>query len=73
MKLLIVQGPKEGEFRLPEGEHIAGRDPSNPIHLPSKRVSRQHCSFTVRGQMCVVQDLGSSNGVIVDGGLRPGV
>ncbi len=67
MKLLIVQGPKEGEFRLPEGEHIAGRDPSNPIHLPSKRVSRQHCSFTVRGQMCVVQDLGSSNGVIVDG------
>ncbi len=67
MKLLIVQGPKEGEFHLPEGQHIAGRDPSNPIHLPSKRVSRQHCSFTVRGQRCVVQDLGSSNGVIVDG------
>ena len=70
MKLLIVQGPKEGEFHLPEGEHIAGRDPSNPIHLPSKRVSRQHCSFTVRGQRCVVQDLGSSNGVIVDGTRR---
>ncbi len=67
MRLVVLQGPQAGEFDLAQGDSIAGRDGANPIHLPSKRVSRRHCVFTVSGDRCLVKDMGSSNGVIVDG------
>ena len=69
MKLVFLQGPdtSKKEVELVSGQNIAGRDPANEIHLPSRRVSRKHCVFVVNGNHAVVRDLGSSNGVIVEG------
>ena len=69
MKLVFLQGPdtSQQEVSLSAGQNIAGRDPANAIHLPSRRVSRKHCVFEVAGMQTVVRDLGSSNGVIVEG------
>ena len=68
MRLVIVQGPGEGQtFELAPGEYVAGREPEREIHLPSRRVSRKHCSFTVSGERCVVRDMGSANGLVING------
>lgn len=58
---------------LPEGDHIAGRDPAATVRLDSPRVSRRHARFTVRGQTVVVEDLGSKNGTFVNGTRVEGV
>ena len=69
MKLVFLQGPdtSQKEVFLANGQNVAGRDPANEIHLPSRRVSRKHCVFEVSNGHAVVRDLGSSNGVIVEG------
>ncbi len=68
MKLVVVQGPESvGTWDLQPGENAAGREPENPIHLPSRRVSRRHCVFTVQNDRVFVRDLGSANGVVVEG------
>ena len=68
MRLVIVQGPGQGTtYDLVDGELVAGREASREIHLPSARVSRKHCSFTVTGDRCIVRDLGSANGLVVNG------
>lgn len=68
MNLLVVQGPNAGAtYPLREGENAAGRDEGCEVHLQSMRVSRRHCVFHVQADACVVQDLGSSNGILVNG------
>jgi len=68
MRIVVLQGPQPGvAFSLADGQFVAGREPGVDIHLPSRRVSRRHCVFEVQGAICVVRDLGSSNGVKVDG------
>ncbi len=68
MRLVVVQGPESGgSWDLQAGENGAGREPDNPIHLPSRRVSRRHCVFTVQDGRVFVRDLGSANGVVVEG------
>ena len=44
-----------------------GRAPSNRIVLPDPKCSRQHCELAARSGMWVLRDLGSRNGVTVDG------
>lgn len=46
---------------------VAGRDPSCDVVLQSKEVSRRHARFYVRDGVVVVEDLGSHNGVWIDG------
>lgn len=68
MKLVVVQGPETGSaYPLTDGKLIAGRDEACAIRLPSHRVSRRHAAFFVRGRRCVVQDMGSANGLYVNG------
>ena len=68
MRLVAIRGPvPEQMFPLQEGENSAGRSSSNPIHLPSTAVSSRHCVFVVHGQRLTVKDLGSTNGVFVEG------
>lgn len=68
MKLVVVQGPESGsEYPLSDGKLVAGREESCAIRLPSHRVSRRHAVFFVRGRRCVVQDLGSANGIYING------
>lgn len=46
--------------------HI-GRGQQNHLVLPSPDVSRQHCTVAIQRDAAVVTDLGSTNGVHVDG------
>ena len=68
MRLVIVEGPGKGStFTLTVGEHVAGREPECPVYLPSRRVSRRHAVFQSDGHRCVVQDMASANGILVNG------
>lgn len=67
-RLVILDGPGKGStFPLEPGEYVAGREPSSGVYLPSLRVSRRHARFLVEPERCVVQDLGSANGMLVNG------
>lgn len=44
-----------------------GRSPYCSVVINSRRVSRQHCALTLRGDTLLVCDLGSSNGTWVNG------
>lgn len=48
-------------------EITAGRHQKNDLVLPHNEVSRFHASFKVRGQSVTLEDLGSSNGVLING------
>lgn len=70
MYTLIIEdknGVIADEFSFQEGSFSIGRVEGNDIILPSSNVSRQHSRLFVRQNRCYIEDLGSSNGVIVDG------
>lgn len=55
------------EYSFEEGEFLIGRSHSADIILPSDNVSRRHARlYTVDGR-CYIEDLGSANGVFVNG------
>lgn len=56
-------------YPLKVGTVSIGRQSDNDIVLTDKGVSRSHCLLYVRDNYLEVEDLGSSNGVIVDGKL----
>jgi hypothetical protein len=60
---------------LPSGEITVGRDPANVVCLPERNVSRRHALLAREGEGFVAEDLGSSNGVFLNGvrleGRRP--
>ena len=68
-KLIIEDehGNIADEFLFDEGSYSIGRVDGNDIILPDSTVSRQHSRLFIRNGTCFVEDLGSSNGVIVDG------
>jgi DNA-binding NtrC family response regulator len=47
--------------------HTIGRDSSCSIELPSKTLSRRHAQLRPAGALWLVEDLGSRNGVFVNG------
>jgi predicted component of type VI protein secretion system len=57
---------------------VVGRHPACDIRLDSLRVSRHHCCITCEDGHIVVRDLGSTNGIRINGQqvetgqLRPG-
>ncbi|MGM0577086.1 MAG: FHA domain-containing protein [Myxococcota bacterium] len=55
------------EYSFEEGEFLVGRSHGADIILPSDNVSRRHARlYTVDGR-CFVEDMGSANGVFVNG------
>jgi pSer/pThr/pTyr-binding forkhead associated (FHA) protein len=55
------------EYSFEEGEFLIGRSHGADIILPSDNVSRRHARlYTVDGR-CYLEDLGSANGVFVNG------
>ena len=68
MFTLTFKGPDGSEQTAQlEAEVSVGREEGNDLVLPDSAVSRRHCRFFVEGEQVVVEDLGSSNGVVVDG------
>jgi pSer/pThr/pTyr-binding forkhead associated (FHA) protein len=57
---------------------VVGRHPNCDTQLESLRVSRHHCCMTRKNEQVVVRDLGSTNGIRINGRrvergrLRPG-
>ncbi|MDA3959429.1 MAG: FHA domain-containing protein [Planctomycetota bacterium] len=56
-----------GWWKLPAGELMLGRHKDCTLRLDDPRLSRQHCKLQVRQDGLSVEDLGSSNGVLVNG------
>ena len=52
---------------LSAGTITLGRDSGNDVVLPSPQVSRRHARVICAEGRCTVEDLGSSNGVFLDG------
>jgi hypothetical protein len=66
LRIVIVEGAGAGrEFAVAETV-VLGRDPDSAIPLDDPEASRQHASITARGQGAVVDDLGSTNGTLVN-------
>ncbi|MCB9558641.1 MAG: FHA domain-containing protein [Deltaproteobacteria bacterium] len=67
-RLLVVSGNDRGkEFDLREGDNTIGRGLDNDIVLADIAVSRRHTVLSVEGGVCVVRDLGSGNGTVLNG------
>src|ERR1700689_2559988 len=55
------------KYSIEHGEYIIGRDASCPIVVYADLVSRHHARLTFNTFELVIEDLGSSNGVFIDG------
>ncbi len=53
------------EHHFPAGRVIAGRSPDNEIYIKSKFVSRHHAQLLSDENGCVVEDLNSTNGILI--------
>ena len=69
-KPLIVMrsGPIPGSsFYLEKTEVTLGRDLANDIPVPDQEISRRHARFVTRTDGVYIEDLGSTNGTILNG------
>ena len=55
------------EFPVKPGISTVGRLPQSDIHLPTPDVSRRHAQLVFGEDGCTIVDLGSENGVVVNG------
>jgi pSer/pThr/pTyr-binding forkhead associated (FHA) protein len=55
------------EIDLPQGDTLVGRSANCQVTLDDPLVSREHARFRIRDASAVVEDLGSRNGVQVNG------
>jgi len=54
-------------FELPLGAFVLGRSPECQLSLDDPLVSRRHARLLVTDTMIFIEDLGSRNGVLIDG------
>jgi hypothetical protein len=67
-QLYMRTGPTPGErFPLEKDEIWLGRDPANDIVIADPEISRRHARFLLRGSTYIVEDMGSTNGTLVNG------
>lgn len=70
IRLSLLEGDAPvKEFLLRPGVSVIGRLAQSDVHLPSPDVSRRHAQVTVGPDGCFIADLGSENGVKVNGHL----
>ena len=55
------------ERELRAGRLIIGRTAENDIQIDSKYVSRHHCQVTVSLEAAIIEDLNSTNGIVLKG------
>ena len=61
------QGVVVDEYSFEDGEFIIGRSHQADIVLQSDNVSRRHARLFLAGEALQVEDLGSTNGTMVNG------
>src|SRR5690606_17380125 len=65
---VVVGGKLRGkEYILNDGENVIGRGSDNDVVIPVEGVSKKHLKVTVNGETAFAEDLGSSNGTLVNG------
>ncbi len=68
VQVTVLQGPNQGAVYLLGSPVIkVGKAPDNDIVLVDPTVSRRHLRLVRTVQGCLVEDLGSTNGTILDG------
>ena len=67
--LIVMEGPDKGAtFALPTGQHTIGRVSECDVVVHGRGISRTHASITVKAHGdVIVNDLGSTNGIYLDG------
>jgi pSer/pThr/pTyr-binding forkhead associated (FHA) protein len=65
--LVTVYGPTSGHHLLDKDLMVIGRHPDSDIPLLEKTISRRHAEIVRTGNVFHVRDLGSRNGVVVNG------
>ena len=79
-RLVMRTGPTVGKvYPLDKNEVFIGRDLANDISINDPEVSRRHARIFLQGNNFILEDLGSTNGTMVNGQrlmgpymLRPG-
>jgi len=69
MDISLVVFRESGErrdFALSEGKTMIGRQDDCDIRIPLSEVSRHHAAVTVKGDVAMLNDLGSANGTYVN-------
>jgi pSer/pThr/pTyr-binding forkhead associated (FHA) protein/uncharacterized RDD family membrane protein YckC len=66
-KLLVHESAGIREFEIVDNEVHMGRELDNTLRLPDPSISRHHCVIRKVGGGFEIQDLQSSNGVLVNG------
>lgn len=64
--LMLIEGDTETLFTLQQRTSI-GREPDNDIQVDTRFISRHHAVVHVGLHHTVIEDLGSTNGVVVNG------
>ncbi|HYR57535.1 MAG TPA: FHA domain-containing serine/threonine-protein kinase, partial [Chthoniobacteraceae bacterium] len=64
---VYVGNQLQTKFAIEHGEYIIGRDPNCHIPIEAEQVSRHHARLTFGAFELVIEDLGSSNGVFIEG------
>src|ERR1043166_6666564 len=65
--IVYKSGKRISTCKLVEGTTTIGRDPTSQIQLPDSSVSREHAEILCRPDGITLRDLGSRNGVLVNG------
>ncbi len=67
--LVVIMGRTRMRYPLGAGVTTIGRTPSNDIQLSTQYISRQHAVLNCSAAGCALEDLGSRNGILVNGEL----
>jgi pSer/pThr/pTyr-binding forkhead associated (FHA) protein len=66
----IIVSTDQGEVAqvtLRAGRLVIGRTPDNDLQIDSRFVSRHHCQVVSSAELSVIEDLNSTNGIMVSG------
>ena len=63
--IVASEGRTVGELALHAGRTVVGRTPDNDLQIDNRFVSRHHCQILTSPDGCVIEDLNSTNGIVV--------
>jgi type II secretory pathway predicted ATPase ExeA len=63
--IVASEGRTVGELPLHPGRTVVGRTPDNDLQIDNRFVSRHHCQILTAPDGCVIEDLNSTNGIVV--------
>jgi len=67
LRLKVLEGPAAGAVFVGGERVVMGSGMGVDLYLPDPTVSKFHCELALRGDQVEIRDLGSRNGVLVDG------